>query len=238
MRTALKTRKLPLRERNPEQTRAAILEAAMQEFAQEGVAGARTERIAASAGVNKALLYYYFEDKERLYGSVLDHVFSTVSTKLHEALDGPGSPRECVLRYAAAHFDLLAGHPYLPRVVLHEMTRSGRDPSPHIRRIAERFSRPVAARLQQVLQRGMESGEFRAVDSLNFAFSMAALVVFYFGATPMLRAVSGMDPLTPARLAARKAAVLDFISHALFTSGPAQPVRRAPATRNRRRSSV
>ena len=55
----------------PEQSRAAILKAAVREFAQEGVAGARTDAIAQSAGVNKALLYYYFKDKEALYDAVL-----------------------------------------------------------------------------------------------------------------------------------------------------------------------
>ena len=57
---------------NPEATRDAILEAALNEFATEGLAGARTDHIARAAGVNKALLYYYYEDKETLYGAVLD----------------------------------------------------------------------------------------------------------------------------------------------------------------------
>src|SRR5437870_274722 len=107
--------------RDPRRTRNAILAAAEQEFAAGGVAAARTDRIASAAGVNKALLYYYFKDKESLYGAVLDAAFSQVYVRLTKALDGPGSPQECVLRYAAEHFDLLAGHPSLPRVVLHEM---------------------------------------------------------------------------------------------------------------------
>ena len=59
----------------PEESRAAILQAAVREFSREGVAGARTDAIARAAGVNKALLYYYFKDKETLYGAVLDQVF-------------------------------------------------------------------------------------------------------------------------------------------------------------------
>ena len=59
----------------PEESRAAILQAAVSEFSREGVAGARTDAIARAAGVNKALLYYYFKDKETLYGAVLDQVF-------------------------------------------------------------------------------------------------------------------------------------------------------------------
>ena len=60
----------------PEKTRAAILKAALEEFAHEGVTGARTDEIARRAGVNKALLYYYFKDKEGLYAAALDQVFS------------------------------------------------------------------------------------------------------------------------------------------------------------------
>src|SRR6201987_5582072 len=59
----------------PEESRPAGLQAAIREFAREGVAGARTDAIARAAKVNKALLYYYFRDKETLYGAALDHVF-------------------------------------------------------------------------------------------------------------------------------------------------------------------
>ena len=61
--------------RQPEASRDAILQAALAEFAQEGLAGARMDAIAAAAGVNKALLYYYFHDKDTLYGAVLDRFF-------------------------------------------------------------------------------------------------------------------------------------------------------------------
>ena len=81
----------------PEESRAAILKAAVREFAQEGVAGARTDAIARSAGVNKALLYYYFKDKESLYGAVLDEVFGGLHQAVHEVLAKPLPPREKIL---------------------------------------------------------------------------------------------------------------------------------------------
>ena len=70
----------------PEESRAAILEAAVQEFSREGVAGARTDAIARAAGVNKALLYYYFKDKETLYGAVLDQAFGGLTSTLLKIL--------------------------------------------------------------------------------------------------------------------------------------------------------
>ena len=67
------------RERHPQgrsaETRAAILAAAEEEFARAGLAGARTDAIAAQAGVNKALLYYYFDSKEALYAAVVEDHF-------------------------------------------------------------------------------------------------------------------------------------------------------------------
>ena len=73
--------------RNPEQTRQAILKAAIAEFSREGVAGARTDQIARAAKVNKALLYYYFGDKESLHGAVLDHAFGSIYPRLAAILD-------------------------------------------------------------------------------------------------------------------------------------------------------
>ena len=67
----------------PEKTRAAILKAALEEFSHEGVTGARTDEIARRAGVNKALLYYYFKDKEGLYAAALDQVFSGLPSPRH-----------------------------------------------------------------------------------------------------------------------------------------------------------
>ncbi|MCI0356839.1 MAG: TetR/AcrR family transcriptional regulator [Acidobacteria bacterium] len=200
-----------------EQTRAAILHAALHEFATEGVEGARTEAIARAAGVNKALLYYYFRNKETLYGAVLDQVFSGLFAAVGSALDRPLPPREKVLAWAGAHFDYVASEPIFPRVVLREMMRAGRAGSPHIRRIAQKYLRPIQARLAELFRKGIAAGDFRAINPQHFIVSVVAMNVFYFGAAPMLREMMGQDPLSRERVADRRAAVLDTISAALFT---------------------
>src|ERR1700704_5465288 len=83
----------------PEESRAAILRAAAQEFAEHGIAGARIDAIARQAKVNKALLYYYFKDKETLYGAVLDDAFSGLKATVFRVLDGSLPPREKMLAY-------------------------------------------------------------------------------------------------------------------------------------------
>ena len=212
----------------PEQTRAAILDAARHEFAREGLAGARTDPNARAAGVNKALIYYYFHDKEALYAAVLDRVFTGLQTKIHSALDRPGSPRERLLAYAGAHFDYIAGNLEYPRLMSRELMRARFEKAgpaqKNIRRLVTTYFQPVFRRVSGVIDEGIASGDFRRVHPMHFLLTIVASIVFYFISTPVLQAVTGIDPLTPERLAERRAAVLDFVSAALFvpTAGAAE----------------
>ena len=200
----------------PEQSRAAILQAAVREFAQQGVAGARTDAIARAAKVNKALLYYYFKDKEALYGAVLDQVFGGLVACVGEVLSRDLPPGEKILAYAGAHFDYVASHPMYPRIVQGEMMGAGRGRTNHLERIVKKYFHPLFGRLAEVLKKGQAAGEFRPVDPLHFVPSMIAVIVFYFTSAPVMRVMTGKDPLSPERVAARRAAVLDLISAALF----------------------
>jgi TetR/AcrR family transcriptional regulator len=211
----------------PEKTQAAILRAALHEFAVEGVAGARTDVIARSAGVNKALLYYYFRDKEALYGAVIDDVFQNMRTRLLDVLNSDLAPRDKIVAYAGAHFDFIASAPEYPRLVQHEMMRAGRQKSPHLKRIAQTYFQPVYSRMLEVLEEGIAAGDFRAVDPRRFAMAMGVVVVHYFNSLPIAQLLGNKDPLAPEAVEAQRVAVIDFITHALFTipsnSGSARP---------------
>lgn len=199
----------------PEQTRAAILEAAMREFALEGVAGARTDAIARAAKVNKALLYYYFKDKEALFGAVMESVFTELTTAIDEALNSSLPPRERFLAYLRAHFDFVASSPLRPRLFHREMMRSGRDGSPHLKNIVQNHLRPTFARVVSLVQEGIASGDFRPVNPVHFIPSVIGVIVFYFS-TPVPKMVTGIDPYDPEMIEQRRAEVIDFVSAALF----------------------
>ena len=199
----------------PAESRAAILKAAIAEFARNGMAGARTDAIARSAGVNKALLYYYFADKETLYGAALDHAFGDLRDRMMEVLSRDLPPRAKIFTYVSAYFDFIASHPDNRNLVQMEMMRAGHG-SPHMRRIARKYFYPLFLRLTEVLRAGIDSGEFRPVDPIQFVPSMVSLVVFYFISAPVLKHATGLDPLAPRQIRRRRAAVLDFVSAALF----------------------
>jgi TetR/AcrR family transcriptional regulator len=200
----------------PEKTRAAILKAATHEFASEGVAGARTDQIARSAGVNKALLYYYFKDKEALYGAVVDSIFEGMRDRLVEVLDSELPPRKKIMKYVGTHFDYVASSPHFPRVVQQEMMRGGRKKSPHLKRIAQNNFVPIFSRLSELFRQGAESGDFREVDVRHFVVCMVGSIVHYFNTVPFAAAFGERNPLAPEQIAAQRAAVLDFVEHALL----------------------
>jgi TetR/AcrR family transcriptional regulator len=201
----------------PAESRAAILKAAVREFAQEGIAGARTDAIAKAAGVNKALLYYYFKDKEALYGAVLDLVFAGLLENVLPVFARDLAPGEKILAYVGAHFDYIASHPLYPRVVQGEMMRVSRGGSiSQVQRVSMQYFHPMFSRIESVLQQGIVCGEFRKIHPQHFISSMGAVIVFYFTSAPVMKLMTGVDPMTPERIAERRAAVLDFISAALF----------------------
>src|SRR5467141_157827 len=199
----------------PEESRAAILRAAVAELAEHGIAGARTDAIARAAHVNKALLYYYFEDKGALYEAVLDHVFSGLRARVMPVLESNLPPRQKMLEYLGAYFDYIAANPRFPRVVQAEWMRSGAG-SARMQRVAKEYFRPIFRKLADLLREGIEAEEFRAVNPMDFLPSVVGVIIFYFGAAPLMKTLLRVDPLSVERIRERRAFVLDFISAALF----------------------
>lgn len=199
----------------PEESRAAILRAAVAEFADYGIDGARTDRIAREARVNKALLYYYFKDKDALYEAVLNQVFSGMREQVMPVLDSDLPPKQKLLEYVGRYFDYIAANPQFPRVVQSEMMRVGKHGSPRMLRIAREYFVPIYVRLAQTLREGVERQEFRAINPMDFIPSMVGIVIFYFSTATMMKSMLKLDPLSKNRIAERRKFVLDFISEAV-----------------------
>ena len=200
------------RHHNSAATRQAILEAAERIFGDEGLEGARTDAIAAAAGVNKALLYYYFRSKDGLYRAVLEGYLAEFNRQALELLSSRGSARTLLLHYINLHFDFIAAHrphgPLFQRMLMADQKS--------LARLAREYFLPRSKALLKVIERGMRSGEFRRMDSIHAAISLVALIVFYFSSAPVLRAVSGIDPYAKANVERRKKEVLEFVRYALF----------------------
>lgn len=199
-------------------TRTIILNAAEHIFAESGLAGARIDAIARAAGVNKALIYYYFKSKDALFLAVVERHMKEFSLQALDLLASSRSVKDKVLDYVSMHFDFIAARTDYPRLFQRFMMGDSR---PFLR-IRQKYFSPVAKKFQAVIRQGIRSGEITASDSAHTAISLVALTVFYFSAAPMLKA-SGIidDPYRKSQLARRKKEVLNFASRALFRNSRA-----------------
>jgi TetR/AcrR family transcriptional regulator len=193
-------------------TRAAILQAATNIFAREGLAGARTDAIARAARVNKALLYYYFKSKDDLYRAVLEEHLQEFASCALEVLSRRGSAGATVLRFVTMHFDFISARPYYP-LLFQRFSLSGGE---GLQRLARRYFAPVRRKLIALLARGVRSGEFRRVDCRHMAISLVGVTVFYFVNAPIATAIGNFNPYGATNLRKRKEEVLSFIRYGLF----------------------
>jgi TetR/AcrR family transcriptional regulator len=198
------------------QTRDAILCAGIKEFSEYGIAGARTEAIAAASGVNKALLHYYFKSKDGLYRAVLQNVFGGVLEQSLAILESKTSPGERLLRWNLQHFDRMVAHREYQNLMQQEMIRVRQGESASLPLLVSTYFRPVTQKIVKVIKEGVRSGELCDMEPLQIAYSLFGVNASYFMSAPIMRLAASFEPFSPASLARRRKASLTFLALALF----------------------
>jgi AcrR family transcriptional regulator len=165
------------RERDPERTRAEILEIATSEFAAHGYAGARVDEMAERMRTTKRMIYYYFGSKEQLFIAVLEHAYTAIR-RAEQAVDVNGlDPASAIRRVAELTFDHHESHPEFIRLVSIENIHRAEHMAKS-RAIAELGS-PAIDVLTEILERGRADGVFRTdVDAVDLHMMISAFCVF------------------------------------------------------------
>ena len=199
-----------------DQTRSRILDAATREFSANGLAGARTERIAEAAGVNKALLYYYFRSKDALYQETLGTVAEQMAVSSLSVLNRDCSAGERLLRSALNHFDRIYSQRVFQNLMQQEMMRYRKGEACDSNPLAEKLFRPMGERMIAVVEEGIRSGELIDVENSSMTYAALGANVFYFLSAPMMRLIAGVDPLEASALEFRRKAAVEFLGQAVF----------------------
>jgi TetR/AcrR family transcriptional regulator len=189
-----------------------ILAAAEAHFASHGMAGARTDQIAAAAHANKAMLYYYFGDKRRLHRAVLENLFRQLRASVYVPPHKSTSPRQNLRSFILGYFEFLATHPNYPRLVQREVMQK----TSHLGWLVRQYLGPFFGQLARTIDEAVAADEIRTVDSQHTAFTIMGMITSYFAAAPIFGELAGRNLLTPSALEERKQAVLDFIDHGLM----------------------
>jgi AcrR family transcriptional regulator len=196
--------------RNRERTRSLILAAATDEFAENGFAGARIERIAERSGSNKRMLYYYFRNKEELFLAVMENTYKTIRDAESglRLLDHP--PVEAIRLLVTFTWDYYNRHPEF----LNLLNTENLYHAAHIKKSKNigLYNSKLIDTLSEILIRGQKEQLFRGgVDPLQLYISIAALSYFYLSNNDTLSAVFGRDLSTPKSKVERLQHMIDLV---------------------------
>ncbi|MES2481366.1 MAG: TetR/AcrR family transcriptional regulator [Pseudomonadota bacterium] len=198
------------RTNDPERTKADIIEVAIREFSDKGLAGARIDLIAESMRTSKRMIYYYFGSKEGLYVAALEEAYRrmrTIETGLHLE-DLP--PEDALRKLVGFTVDYQLAHPEFIRLVMNENMHRGeylaRSPS------IQQLNVPAIEGLRHVLQRGQNQGLFRTgIDAVDLHMSISALSVFNVANRHTFSLIFKRDLESAAAIVARRDSIIEMI---------------------------
>ncbi|VTU31063.1 TetR/AcrR family transcriptional regulator [Variovorax sp. RA8] len=210
MKTPPPTAPIEPRSRDADRSQLAILDSAREEFAQRGLAGARMDSIAARAGLNKRLIYYYFGSKDDLFLAVLERTYADIRAAEQQLHLDEVEPVEAIRRLVSFTWHYYLDHPEFITLLnsenLHRaahLKRSGR---------IQEMNSPLVQLLDGVLERGRRDKLFRAgIDPVQLYISIAALCYFYLSNNDTLSAIFGRDLRAPKAMAQRLSHMTDLV---------------------------
>lgn len=196
------------------QAKEALIFAAVAEFSRKGFAGARVDQIAASAGVNKQLVYYYFNSKQGLYQVALESVYTEIREKEKSLLLAELEPMDAMAQLVGFSFDYLAEHPEFIALLTDENRNQGShilDSEP-----LQKMHSPFIELLEVTMARGVAKGVFRRdFDAINLYISIAGISYFFFSNNYTLSAIFGKQLDSRGALVQRRRHVIEFALNAL-----------------------
>ena len=178
-------------------TESRILDAAHTVFLRRGTAGARMTEIAREAGVNHALLHYYFRSKQRLAEAVFRRAIGQFFPLFIGILSSDAAIEEKVRRVAAAQIDMLLENRYLPGYLIAELNHYPERASQLLSAMVGTSPSRVGAGLFGTLGRQLEDaarrGTLRPMAPQEFVINLVSMVVYPFAARPLVMAIMGLD---------------------------------------------
>ncbi|HUZ17601.1 MAG TPA: TetR family transcriptional regulator [Spirochaetia bacterium] len=166
-----------------------ILAAAMEVFVEKGWNGARMQEIADRAGINKALLHYYFRSKEKIYDRIITRVMELFFKKIEFALED-GSSFETILRtFIGGLIDRIAENPRVPQFILHELALGGKNVKQILTTVIDEQGMTLPRRLFAAMSRELDAGTIQSIDPPQLIITLLGSCIYYFMAEPLIQAM-------------------------------------------------
>ena len=201
-------------------TRQKILNAAREEFVEQGYDGARVQRIAENSGANKAMIYYYFTSKKELYRRVITNMFGGILGQVRGIFEEDQSVEEKVEALVEFYVNLYGSNPGFLRLMLREIASS----SPILDQVLGELQDTIKGYdypllLETRLLGADSAGKIRDVDPRHTMVSLVSLCIGFFIIRPVASAILSISPQETERFAAERSKhISDLLLHGILKS--------------------
>jgi TetR/AcrR family transcriptional regulator len=159
-----------------------IMAAARKVFTTKGMAGARMQDIADEAGINKAMLHYYFRDKDKLFETIFMHEAQRFFPRINMIFESDAPLFEKIRNFVSEYVDEMKENPYLPWFVLNEINR---DPDQFLYKIWGRENLPKPAKFLEQIKKEIKKGTIKKINPMHLLMNMISMTIFPFVGKPM-----------------------------------------------------
>ena len=190
-----------------------ILEAARKVFLTKGMAGARMQDIADEAGINKALLHYYFRDKDKLFETIFLEEAKKFFPKINNIFNSDEPLFKKFEQFADEYIEEMIENPYLPWFVMNEINR---DPDQFMYKIWGKDNLPNPSKFLAQIEKEVKKGTIKRISPMHLLMNLLGMTIFPFVAKPMILRNMRLDDLQfRAAMEQRKKEIPKFIIDAI-----------------------
>jgi AcrR family transcriptional regulator len=195
-----------------ENTESQILNAAKNVFQRKGMDGSRMQEIADEAGINKAMLHYYYRSKKMLFEAVFNAAFSLLAPQLNKILNDNNSIEEKIRNFTASYISFIIKHPYLPNFIFQELNRNPE----FILKMQRNKEFPNIKKFNDQVTSEAKKGTIKPIKATQLFINILSLNIFPFIASPLLKGLIDVDDKAFKQLMEdRKTEVADFIINSI-----------------------
>lgn len=170
-------------------TESKILSAAEKIFQSKGMDGARMQEIADKAGINKAMLHYYYRSKKLLFEAVFNKAFSLLAPQLNAILNDNSSIEEKVKNFTFNYISFISKHPYLPNFIIQELNRN----SEFVKNMSQNNAFPNLDKFKKQVDIEIKNKIIKPIKAEQLFIHILSLNIFPFVATPLIKAFINVD---------------------------------------------
>jgi TetR/AcrR family transcriptional regulator len=169
-----------------------ILAAAKKVFVAKGMAGARMQDIADEAGINKALLHYYFRNKEKLFEVIFLEAAQKLFPKINSIFESDMALFEKIENFCEEYITIMSENPYLPLFVLNELNQN---PENFLNKIWNKQKFPKPQKFLEQIEKEVKNGAIKNISPLHLLINLISMCIFPFVGKAMIQFINNLDEL-------------------------------------------